>query len=83
MRIGRYCRIVSQSGIAGNVVLGDGVEVLGQAGIAENVRVGDEAVIKAKSLISKNVPDFAIVSGLYGRKHADELRLQAKLRKML
>ena len=83
VKIGRACRIVSQVGIAGNVVLEDGVEVLGQAGIAENIRVGSEAVIKAKSLVSKNVPECEVISGLYGRKHTDELRLQAKLRTIL
>ena len=83
VKIGRACRIVSQAGIAGNVVLEDGVEVLGQAGIAENIRVGSEAVIKAKSLVSKNVPECEVISGLYGRKHTDELRLQAKLRTIL
>ena len=81
MHIGRKCRIVSQAGIAGRSVLGDGVEVMGQAGIVENVNIGESSIIKAKSLVSKNVPDNEVISGLYGRKHIEEMRLQAVLRK--
>ena len=81
VHIGRRCRIVSQAGIAGRSVLGDGVEVMGQAGIVENVNIGEGSIIKAKSLVSKNVPDNEVISGLYGRKHIEEMRLQAVLRK--
>lgn len=81
VHIGRKCRIVSQAGIAGRSVLEDGVEVMGQAGIVENVNIGEGSIIKAKSLVSKNVPDNEVISGLYGRKHIEEMRLQAVLRK--
>jgi UDP-3-O-[3-hydroxymyristoyl] glucosamine N-acyltransferase len=80
VRIGKCCHLVTQSGIAGNSILEDEVVVYGQCGIAENVRIGHDAVIMAKSRISKNVKHHEVVSGLYGRKHSEELKLQAKLR---
>lgn len=79
VQIGSACAIVSQSGIAGGARIEDSVEILGQAGIADNVVVGEGAVVKAKSLITKNVAAYEVVSGLYGRRHIDELRLRAKL----
>ena len=81
VRIGRACRIVSQSGIAGRSVLANNVELLGQVGVAEKIHIGEGAIIKAKSLVSKNVNSYEIISGLYGRRHRDEMRLQANLRK--
>lgn len=81
--IGRRCRIVSQTGIAGRAELGDDVTVMGQVGIVEDVRIGTGAIINGKSLIPKNVPEYEVVSGTYGRKHLDELRLQAKLRRLV
>lgn len=80
VRIGKCCHLVTQSGIAGNSILEDEVVVYGQCGIAENVRIGHDAVIMAKSRISKNVKHHEVISGLYGRKHSEELKLQAKLR---
>lgn len=81
VRIGKKCRIVSQSGIAGRTVLDNNVEVLGQVGIAEKIYIGEGATIKAKSLVSKNIASHEVISGLYGRRHIDEMRLQAKLRR--
>lgn len=78
-RIGKGCRIVAQVGIAGNARLGDEVTVYGQAGVTNNVEIGDRAVVMAQSRVGKNIESDAIVSGTHGRKHTDELRLQARL----
>lgn len=80
--IGHDCKIVSQSGVASNVKIGDYVTIYGQVGIANNVCIGDWATIYAKSLVSKNVLEKQHVSGMYARDHIEELRIQAKLRKL-
>ncbi len=80
--IGRGCKVVSQVGVASNVTIGNFVQIYGQAGISNNVRVGDFATIFAKSSVTKDVSDGQKVSGLYAREHSEELRIQAKLRRL-
>lgn len=81
VRIGKGCKIVSQTGIAGNAVIGNYVMIYGQVAIINYVTVGDGARIMAKSMIIKNILPGKVVSGL-SRDHMDEMRLQAKLRKL-
>ncbi len=81
--IGHDCKIVSQTGIASEVRIKDYVTIYGQAGVANDVCIGDKAVIYAKSLVTKDVDDNHHVSGMYARDHAEELRIQAKLRNIL
>lgn len=80
--IGSDCKIVSQTGIASNVKIKRGVTIYGQVGIANNVCIGSNAVVYAKSLVTKNVKDNQHVSGVYAREHVEELRIQAKLKKL-
>ncbi len=62
VRIGNYCKIVSQSGIAGNAVLGNHVEIYGQAGIANDVVIGNGVVVKAKTVVSRTVEDCQLAA---------------------
>lgn len=80
--IGHDCKIVSQTGIASNVRIKNYVTIYGQVGVANNVCIGEKAVVYAKSLVTKNVNDNQHVSGLYARDHAEELKIQAKLRRL-
>lgn len=56
VRIGRYCVIVAQVGIAGSATLGDGVMIGGAAGINGHVTIGDGAQIAALSGVAGDVP---------------------------
>ena len=80
--IGHDCKIVSQTGIASSVIIGDYVTIYGQVGISNGVHIGDRAIVYGKSLVAKNIRENQAVSGMYARNHIDELRLQAKLRKL-
>lgn len=80
--IGHDCKIVSQTGIASNVRIRDYVTIYGQVGIANSVCIGEKAVVYAKSLVTKEVNDNQHVSGIYARDHAEELRIQDKLRRL-
>ena len=79
--IGQGCKIVSQTGIAADVRIGSYVQIFGQSGIANGIRIGDYATVYAKSLVTKNVPAHMGVSGINARKHEEELRMKAELRK--
>lgn len=80
VQIGSDCKIVSQTGIAGYVSIGNGVEIYGQAGITNRVTVGEGAVVMAKSLVTKNVRVGEKVSGIFARRHEEELRRQVKIK---
>ena len=82
VQIGKACKIVSQTGIAGNVLVGSHVLIYGQSGIANDVCIGDGATIMGKSSVTKDISAGQVVSGMYARQHWDELRLQAKMRKL-
>ncbi|SOE18712.1 UDP-3-O-[3-hydroxymyristoyl] glucosamine N-acyltransferase [Hoeflea halophila] len=56
VRVGRYCVLVSQVGIAGSATLGDGVMIGGAAGINGHVTIGDGAQIAALSGVAGDVP---------------------------
>lgn len=80
--IGRNCKIVSQTGIASNVKIGDFAQIAGQVAIYNNVIIGNNVTIYAKSLVTKNIDDNQIISGIYARKHIEEMKSLAKIRKL-
>ena len=80
--IGKGCLIVSQVGICGNVKIGDHVQIYGQAGVVNWVEIDDNAVILSRARVTKNVRAGAKISGLFTNEHAEELKYQAKLRKL-
>lgn len=80
--IGTDCKVVSQTGIASKVRIGNYVTIYGQTGISNNVVIGDRAIVYAKSLVTKSVKENQHVSGMYARNHTDELRIQAKIRRL-
>lgn len=83
VKIGRSCKIVSQTGIAGNVVIDDYVTIYGQCGIVNKVHIGSYAVVRAKSMVTKHVKPGQTICGPFGREAGIELRIQAKLNRFL
>lgn len=81
VKIGTGCKIVSQTGIAGNVKIGNNVKIFGQVGISNYVTIGNGAIVMAKSLVSKNIQAYKKISGNFNREHMEELRIQSKIRK--
>lgn len=63
VKIGEYCFMAAQSGVAGSAVIEDGVTIGGQVGIAGHLRVGRGAMIAAQSGITKDVAPGAIMLG--------------------
>lgn len=79
--IAENCRIVSQSGISGNVTIGKGTVIYGQSGAANFVKIGKNVTVMARTAVTKNIGDNKTISGAFGRQHSEELRLNAKIRK--
>lgn len=81
-KIGENCLVVSQAGLSGEAALEERAIIYGQVGIAERIIIGAGAIIMAQSRISKNVAPGEIISGAYGKRHRNELRLRAKLERI-
>ncbi|MFN3652422.1 MAG: UDP-3-O-(3-hydroxymyristoyl)glucosamine N-acyltransferase [Armatimonadota bacterium] len=79
VRTGAHCLIVSQVGIAGSAVLGNGVVIGGQAGVNPHVKVGDGSQVGGQSGVWSTIPAGSKVSGNPARAHREEVRIQASL----
>ena len=83
VKVGEDALILSQSGICGHAEIGNGVRIMGQAGIVERIRIADHATVLARSVVTKHVGVNQTVSGVFSREHRKELRLQARMRRIL
>jgi UDP-3-O-[3-hydroxymyristoyl] glucosamine N-acyltransferase len=81
-RIGDDCIIVAQVSIGAGATIGNNVTLAGQVSIEPHRRLGDEVMVGAKSLISDEVEDRAVVSGIPAIRHDLDLRLKAHLRRL-
>lgn len=55
VKVGKYCVIVSQTGISGSTQLGDYVMTGGQSGFAGHLRVGNGAKVAAQSGVMRDI----------------------------
>ncbi|WEX78826.1 UDP-3-O-(3-hydroxymyristoyl)glucosamine N-acyltransferase [Sinorhizobium numidicum] len=79
VRIGRYCGIVSQVGIAGSTRIGDGVMIGGGTGVNGHITVGDGVQIAAMSGVASDVPPGERYGGIPARPMRDFLREIAEM----
>ncbi|ASY62802.1 UDP-3-O-[3-hydroxymyristoyl] glucosamine N-acyltransferase [Sinorhizobium sojae CCBAU 05684] len=79
VRIGRYCGIVSQVGIAGSARIGDGVMIGGGAGVNGHISIGNGAQIAAMSGVASDVPAGERYGGIPARPMRDFLRDVAEM----
>jgi UDP-3-O-[3-hydroxymyristoyl] glucosamine N-acyltransferase len=63
-KIGPYCLIVAQTGIAGSVTLGHHVVLAGQTGVAGHLNIGNQVTAAAKSGIINDVEEGAMLMGI-------------------
>lgn len=64
VKIGNYCTISPGAEIMGNACLGDEVYVGVNATILEGINVGNGAIIAAGAVVTKDVPEMALVAGI-------------------
>jgi UDP-3-O-[3-hydroxymyristoyl] glucosamine N-acyltransferase len=82
VRIGRYCAIAAQCGLAGSVEIGDFVSMGGQVGVPPHVKIGSKAQIGAQAGVLSDIQEGAIVIGSPARPKGDFFRELATLRRL-
>jgi len=82
VRVGEYCLIAAQTGIAGSALVGNRVVFGGQVGVRDNITVGDDVVAGARAAIHHDLPAGVIVLGMPALERRQALREQAVLRRL-
>lgn len=82
VKTGRACVLVSQVGISGSTVLGDGVQMGGQSGTSGHLSIGDRAQVAAQSGVMSDVGPGDIMGGSPAWPLRETLRAFATLRRM-
>jgi len=82
-KIGPNCLLAGDVSLSGSVTLGKNVIAAGGAGFRDHVTIGDNSVVLARAGVSKDFPPGSVISGHPAWEHKKELRLQAKLRRLL
>jgi UDP-3-O-[3-hydroxymyristoyl] glucosamine N-acyltransferase len=82
-KLGRFCIMAGQSGLAGSVTLGNGVLIGGSASITDHVTIGDGAIIGGGSGVTKDVPAGVTLLGYPAIEARDALRQWAILKRLV
>lgn len=82
VQMGRHVLVVSQVGISGSTVVGDGAVLGGQAGLGGHLHVGDGARVGAQAGVTRDVAAGETVSGYPARPHREALRMQAEVARL-
>jgi len=77
--IGEYSIIVSQVGLSGSTIVGQGVVIGGQCGTAGHLKIGDRAMLAARTGVTKSLEGGKI----YGGFPAVEIKLWRKMQAAL
>ncbi|MFZ2873491.1 MAG: UDP-3-O-(3-hydroxymyristoyl)glucosamine N-acyltransferase [Phycisphaerales bacterium] len=81
-RIGRCCVLCGQVGLAGSVVLGDGVIMGGQSGVADSTEIGAGARVGGGAGVTGNIEPGATVMGMPAGPAGEWRRIYAALRRL-
>lgn len=82
-RLGKFCIMAGQSGLAGSVTLGDGVLIGGSASITDHVTIGGGSIIGGGSGVTKDVPAGVTLLGYPAIDARDALRQWAILKRLV
>jgi UDP-3-O-[3-hydroxymyristoyl] glucosamine N-acyltransferase len=82
-KLGRFCIMAGQSGLAGSVTLGNGVLIGGSASITDHVTIGDGAIIGGGSGVTKDIPAGKTMLGYPAIDAKDALRQWAILKRLV
>ena len=82
VRVGEYCLIAAQTGVAGSAVVGNRVVFGGQVGVRDNITVADGVVAGARAAIHHDLPPGIVVLGMPALERRQALREQAVLRRL-
>jgi len=82
-KLGRFCIMAGQSGLAGSVTLGDGVLIGGSASITDHVTIGAGSIIGGGSGVTKDVPGGKTLLGYPAIEARDALKQWAILKRLV
>jgi UDP-3-O-[3-hydroxymyristoyl] glucosamine N-acyltransferase len=82
-KLGRFCIMSGQSGLAGSVTLGNGVIIGGSASITDHVTIGDGAIIGGGSGVTKDIPAGKTMLGYPAVEARDALKQWAILKRLV
>ena len=81
-KLGRFCIMAGNSGLAGSVTLGNGVMIGGSASIKDHLTIGDGAIVGAGSGVAANVDAGKVVLGYPAVDARDALKQWAVLKRL-
>ncbi len=81
-KLGRFCIMAGNSGLAGSVTLGNGVMIGGSASIKDHLTIGDGAIVGAGSGVAANVEAGKVVLGYPAVDARDALKQWAILKRL-
>jgi len=73
VKIGNFCMIAAQSGIAGSTIIGNNVKIGGQTGISGHLSIGNNVKIGGKSGVIADIEDNQTVMGYPAKSIRDFL----------
>ena len=82
-KLGRFCIMSGNSGLAGSVTLGDGVIIGGSASIKDHTTIGDGAIVGAGSGVTGDIPPGKVMLGYPAVEARDALKQWAILKRLV
>jgi UDP-3-O-[3-hydroxymyristoyl] glucosamine N-acyltransferase len=82
-KLGKFCIMAGNSGLAGSVTLGDGVIIGGSASIKDHTTIGDGAIVGAGSGVVSDIPAGKTMLGYPAVEARDALKQWAILKRLV
>ena len=82
-KLGRFCIMAGNSGLAGSVTLGNGVIIGGSASIKDHTTIGDGAIVGAGSGVTGDIAAGKIMLGYPAVEARDALKQWAILKRLV
>lgn len=82
-KLGRFCIMAGNSGLAGSVTLGNGVIIGGSASIKDHTTIGDGAIVGAGSGVTGDIPAGKMMLGYPAVEARDALKQWAILKRLV
>ena len=82
-KLGKFCIMAGNSGLAGSVTLGNGVIIGGSASIKDHTTIGDGATVGAGSGVTSDIPAGKVMLGYPAIEARDALKQWAILKQLV
>lgn len=82
-KLGKFCIMAGNSGLAGSVTLGNGVIIGGSASIKDHTTIGDGATVGAGSGVTGDIPAGKVMLGYPAVEARDALKQWAILKRLV